>query len=301
MSDLREAVAELLGIRPQPGDEWVIMCPSPDHNDARPSANIYVGEPMERLRGGKTVMRKPGTWFCFSCHRAGRITSEAIENYEPSYDRNVQVALENLEEQEVRVYPESWLGLYEVPGGIHPYWLGRFDEATCRRHRLGYDHEANAGTYPFRTPTGDVLGVVRRYLDPDARIKYRYPKGIDVHTGGFLYGYHDAVQRDLSSVILGEGALDAVACDEAVRGEMAAMAIYGSKISPAQVKMINRLYPKTIFLAFDNDQAGWDALELAWHQDWCTTDIRYVEWSAKDPGELSVSRRRDDIEGALTM
>ena len=299
MSDLREPIAELLGIRPQPGTEWTIMCPSPEHNDARPSASIYVGEPMERLRGGKTVIRKPGTWFCYSCHRAGRITSDTIESYEPSYDRNLQVALENLEEHEQRVYPESWLGLYESPGGVHPYWLGRFEEDTSRRHRLGYDFETHAGTYPFRDPAGRVLGVVRRFLDPESRMKYRYPAGVE--KSELLYGYHWAVERDASSVILGEGALDAVAMDEAITGDMAALAIYGSRVSQAQVKLINRLYPKTIFFAFDDDDAGLDALEHAWTQDWCTTDLRYVQWSAKDPGELSVSRRRSDIEGAVSL
>lgn len=299
MSDLREAVAELLGIRPMPGNEWTIMCPSPEHSDHRPSASIYVGEPMERLRGGKTVIRQPGTWFCYSCHRAGRVTSDAIESYEPSYDRNLQVALENLEEHEQRVHPESWLGLYEAPV-VHPYWLGRFDESTCRYHRLGYDFEQDAGTYPFRDPAGRVLGVVRRFLDPDSRMKYRYPTGVE--KSELLYGYHWAVKYDSPYVILGEGALDAVAMDEAIpTNEMAAMAIYGSRISQQQVKLINRLYPRTIFFAFDNDDAGHDALEHAWEQDWCTTDLRYVEWSAKDPGELSVARRRSDIEGALTL
>lgn len=295
MPDLRDAIAELLGITPQHGDEWTIMCPSPEHTDHRPSASIYVGEPMERMRGGKTTIRMPGMWVCYSCHRAGRIANETIETYEPSFDRNLTVAIEALNEEEARVYPEAWLDLYEYPGGVHPYWLGRFDEATCRRHRLGYDFERDCGTYPFRDVQGRVLGVVRRSFDTEATgWKYRYPKGIDKSAN--LYGYATAYAAEASVVVLVEGALDAVAVEDA---GYVGLAIYGSRISAQQVTLINRLYPATIYLGFDMDEAGFDATEHAASQDWCTADLRVIPWQGNDPGELSVSSRRHDIARAV--
>lgn len=276
----------------------MIICPSPDHDDARPSASIYVGEPMERLRGGKTVKRLPGMWTCYSCHRAGRISSEAIENYTPSTDRNLEVITDNLTamEHERRVYPESWLDLFDYPGGIHPYWLSRFSEATCTFHRLGYDYEKDAGTYPLRAPNGDVVGVVRRSLD-GVGPKYRYPKGIDLHAEGFLYAYHEVRTSGSAVVALCEGALDAIACWES---GTAAMAIYGSKISEAQVKMINRLDLATVLLCFDNDLAGQDATRRVLYAGLECPDLRVVPLPpGSDIAELSVPLRRKAFADAV--
>jgi hypothetical protein len=294
---IADAIAELLGIPPQRGEEWQIACPAPEHDDARPSASIYVGEPTERLRGGKKVMRLPGMWTCYSCHRSGRISSEAIETYEPTFDRNLQVAIDQLETTERRVYPESWLDLWEFPGGVHPYWLDRFPEWVCRRHRLGYDFERMAGTYPFRSPTGEVLGVVRRSFDLDTTgWKYRYPAGVD--KSALLYGYHWAVQEQSKWVVLGEGALDAVACWEV---GAAGLAIYGSRIAAEQVRLLNRLYPTTILLAFDDDDAGHAAAEqVLTHPDLACIDVRTVDLrGANDIADIPARERAEVLRDAL--
>jgi hypothetical protein len=303
MSDIRSMVAEYLAIPVQFGDEWTILCPSPEHVDHRPSASIYVGEPMTRQRGGEAVLRLPGMWVCYSCGRSGRISNEAIENYTPSTDRNLEVLYSDLDTLEVehRVLPEAWLDLFEWPGGVHPYWLSRFDEATCRLHRLGYDPEREAGTYPFRSPAGELLGVVHRSFDAEATgWKYRYPRGVDKSAN--LYGYSAARARDVDTVVLVEGALDAVAVDEALRvagwSAWAALAIYGSRMSEAQAALLRRLYPYRVVFAFDNDPAGENAfdhafsgaLELPGH------DYRKVSYPAgiKDVAEL-------DVPGRLTL
>jgi hypothetical protein len=287
---LSDLIAEYLGITPQRGDEWTITCPHPDHSDRRPSASIYVGEPMVRQRGGAKYLRLPGMWICYSCHASGRISNEGIENYEPTADRNLDVALANLENVEQRVYPESWLDLWEYPGGVHPYWLARFGEATCRRHRLGYDFERNSGTYPLRDPAGRLLGVVRRSFEAAARNKYRYPTGIDVRQ--LLYGYAEAVAMGAEVVVVGEGALDAVAVDEA---GAVGLAIYGSHLSPEQVHLLNRLYPTTIIWAFDNDEAGRRATAHALDPTTgvVCTDQRVLELGAfNDVAQIPLEMRR---------
>lgn len=299
---IKDLVAEYLGITPQRGEEWTILCPSPEHIDNRPSASIYVGEPMVRMRGGKETIRLPGMWTCYSCHAAGRISNEAIENYTPTTDRNIEVIEDNLDalEAERRVYPEAWLDLWDYPGGTHPYWLSRFSEATCTAHRLGYDFEREAGTYPLRAPDGSLVGVVRRSLDTDATgWKYRYPKGIDLHAEGFMYGYASVRSSGASVVALCEGALDAVACDEA---EQAALAIYGSKISEAQVRLINRLYPDTVILCFDSDAAGRDATNQVLRAGLTCYDVRVVDLGgANDIAELSVEQRRKVLMDATPV
>lgn len=292
---IRDLVAEYLGIPAQRGDEWTILCPSPEHQDARPSASIYVGEPMTRQRAGQSVQRLPGLWTCYSCGRSGRISNEAIENYTPSTDRNLDVITENLDALDAvhRVYPEAWLDLFDYPGGVHPYWLSRFSAATAESWRLGYDPDRDAGTYPLRTPDGEILGVVHRSFDTDATgWKYRYPPGVE--KSELLFGYAEAVRRsEVSarfSVAICEGALDAVACWES---GTPAVAILGSRISPAQVRLLNRLHPDSLVFCFDNDAAGANALAHA-----MTAGIEcFDQWAVslptgvKDIAELDLETR----------
>lgn len=302
MSDIRSLVAEYLGIPVQGGDEWMIMCPAPEHTDHRPSASIYVGEPVKRMRGGKIETRMPGVWTCYSCHRAGRISNDAIENYTPSTDRNLEVLtadLEALESAGPRCYPESWLDLFDFP---HPYWRERFSEETIERHRLGYDFAQDALTYPFRDPAGRVLGVVYRTLDQDATgWKYKYPRGIDKST--LLYGYSQARQEDVETVVLVEGALDAIAVDEA---GYTALAIYGSRMSEPQALLLRRLYPEKLIFCFDNDAAGEAALQ---HCFWSGElmmpgfDFRKVSFPSgtKDIAELDLASRKQVLADAQLM
>lgn len=289
--NIRDLVAEYLGITPQRGDEWQIPCPSPEHDDARPSANIYVGEPMQRMRNGKVDVRRPGVWVCFSCNRSGRISNEAIENYTPTTDRNIDVIEENLAAlgTTVRTYPDSVLDLYDYPGGVHPYWLSRFAEATARRWRLGYDAERDAGTYPLRTPDGRLLGVVARSLDTEATgWKYRYPAGVE--KSELLFGYAEVLHHVPGAVAVCEGALDAIACWEA---GTPAVAILGSRISEAQVHLINRMYPDRLLLCFDNDAAGHNAQAHLLGSGIDCHSIWRVELpvGVKDIAELSVTDR----------
>lgn len=299
---LSEQIAELLGIHPQSGTEWTIECPNPDHHDRRPSASIYVGEPQERLKGGKINWRLPGMWVCYSCGARGRIANDRIVTYEPPATRNLQVAEELLAPHARREYPESWLDLFEYYDGVHPYWLSRFPELVCRRHRLGYDFDTECGTYPLRSTEGRVLGVVRRDLTGTRPWKYHYPPGVDV--GELLFGYAEGIRNDVDTVVLGEGALDAIALDEALtqmgRGDrVAAMAIYGSHLREAQAKLLRRLHPARIITAFDNDEAGQDAYESV-REELFDYDVAPVSFVAKDVADLSVTDRVDALNSVFS-
>lgn len=295
---ITDQIAELLGIYPQRGDEWTIPCPNPDHHDRRPSASIYVGEPQERLRGGKLRWRLPGMWVCYSCGARGRIANDKIVTYEPPASRNLQVAEELLASPERRVYPESWLDLFDYYDGVHPYWLSRFSHSTCMKHRLGYDFDTECGTYPLRDAEGRVLGVVRRDLTGTRRWKYHYPEGVDVH--GLLFGYAEAIRNDADTVILTEGALDAIAVDEALgeNSDVAPMAIYGSKIGDHQVELIRRLHPQRILCAFDNDEAG-DMAGMSVYEALYDYDVSAVYYPGKDIAEVPLEGRRKILTNAL--
>lgn len=211
------------------GVEREFLCP--EHGDSRPSASV------------NTVKK---VWYCYTCHAHGDLTGEA-RLAEPDY-HTMKLWMDRKLAQGT-IYPEAWLDRYDA-GPVHPYWLGRVGEAAARRFRLGTDPEAGALTYPLRDPTGRVLGVVRRSMGGSGP-KYRYPAGIDV--GRLLFNYTTAHR---SAVVLVEGALDAIALWNV---GIDALAIYGSRLSEHQVKLIARIDPEYVYTCYDQDKAGWAA------------------------------------------
>ena len=253
------------------GVERPFLCP--DHPDTRPSASYNVVK---------------NVWYCYTCGSRGH----GDEHTEASLDALQKYLWTHTHTPEI--YPESWLSLYDA-GDLHPYWLGRFSDRAVRHFRLGYDAERDAATYPLRDAGGRVIGVVRRRLGENEGPKYCYPYGVDI--GDYLFNY-TADARQV--VTLTEGATDAIALWEA---GVDAFAIYGSRMSARQVRLIDRVDPTIVLCAFDMDEAGANAYghvcELLPHRV-----VARVVWDCdhgKDMNELEVQSRQRVVDFTLDM
>jgi hypothetical protein len=255
------------------GVERAFLCPV--HGDSRPSASV------------NTIKK---VWYCYSCGAHGNLGGEALLA-EPDYEVMKNWITERLEEG--HVYPESWLSRWDA-GPVHPYWTERVGEGAARCFRLGFDAERRAVTYPLRDPSGGVLGVVRRPLQGDRGPKYLYPTGVDV--GRLLFNYSP---DHTTQVVLVEGALDAIALWNV---GVHAMAIYGSRLSEHQVKLIERIDPLEVWTCFDRDDAGWEAHKLT-ERSFRHRLVGRLTWPkawGKDIDELSVDRRRVVVQGLVS-
>lgn len=256
------------------GTERECLCPV--HADTRPSC--YVN-----------VLKK--VWYCMSCHASGRLSGKDLL-IEPDY---LAWAEEIRAEVTHRVYSESWLNQFDAGEAPHPYWVDRVGTAAVTEFRLGYDRERDAGTYPFRDGAGRVLGVVRRHLSPEwDGPKYLYPRGVDVskHLFGDVRGHR-------RTVVLVEGALDAIAW---WRSGVSAFAIYGSRFSPAQALLVERMDPDYVITSFDLDEAGWKAhrmVEEAFPHRMVTRLTWPTAWG-KDVDEIGHQGRMNAVRGLLT-
>lgn len=255
------------------GVERPFLCP--EHGDSRPSASV------------NTIKK---VWYCYTCHAHGDLTGEARLS-EPNYAVMKNWIDERLDEG--HVYPESWLSRWDA-GPVHPYWADRCGVDAATHFRLGFDPEHGSGTYPLRAPGGEVLGVVHRRLLPSDGPRYLYPKGIDV--GSLLFNYS---QTHVKRVVLVEGALDAIALwNVGVR----AFAIYGSRLSAEQVKMIDKIDPLEVWTCYDRDDAGWEAHKIT-ERAFRHRLVGRVTWPkawGKDIDELSVDRRRVVTKGLVS-
>lgn len=200
------------------------------HGDTNPSASVNSVS---------------GLWFCYACGARGKFNVADV----PPSARAVQIRAAIARMQELpRTYSESWLDVYDSMGP-GDYWLSRFNEETCKLHRLGHDGVFNYATIPVRDPTGVIHGVIRRDLTGKDPAKYRYPSKVNVSK--FMYNYHRA-EGDV--LVLTEGATDAIAAEEA--GFPDAVASYRDGLSSAQVDLIMKYAPKVVLVAYDQDKAG---------------------------------------------
>ena len=273
---LREQVASRFKVNRWIGDEAIVSCPHPDHEDRNPSAAINVRKKL---------------WTCYSCGRGGSLDQLFGSQFA---DPDVEDLLVEIASQlagfdsEKHGYPESWLDQFDMVGP-HPYWLERgLSEEVVTDFRLGYDYETDCATFPLRGPAGDVLGVVRRVLD-DRRPKYRYPDHAPISKT--LFGYYKA-RYGVKDLVLTEGALDALAMWDI---GVPALAQMGATLSAFQAELIAKLAPSSITFAYDMDPAGHKATMRALENPALhICPHRVMRWDrthGKDPLDLSPDDR----------
>ena len=261
------------------GDEMTVRCPfhSPD---THPSMSI------------NTVK---GVYVCRACGESGTMArlAEAIGSglidLGVSTDQIRSRLVRNRPSRSVRYLPESALEKYDL---AHPFWSEErgFSESVISGFGLGYDLETNRVTIPLRDEQGRLLGVTFRSLD-DSRPKYQDP--LNFRKGKGFFGAWK-LRYGQRKVALVEGPLDCVALWDA---RIPSLAMMGSRLTRDQVRVLRTLGVTCVVAMCDNDAAGLKANRLIASM-LSGQGIRLLVgtyrpyWRAKDPGELSVDRRR---------
>lgn len=290
------------------GDEAMVRCIV--HDDSKASMQFNT---------------RTGLWICFACGEGGSIKRACrelgvtvLDDPEPELDE-IYAKLKELKRPSRKGQPdtldESYLKRYDLPTR---YWKSRgFTEETIKAFDLGSDVMNDAVTIPLRNENGQLLGVIRRYLEEDVDLRYKYPKGFKRSMN--LFGSWLVENDPGDRVCLVEGSLDAIKCWQA---GIPALAIYGSSLSPAQARLLRRLGVGQVVLFFDNDKAGDKAA------DGCVgikhrlrkkkkiteydprTDLRrwflvsrvqYPQSGASDPGDMSGKMIRKMVKKATLL
>ena len=273
MITLAQALSSGVGI------ERKFNCPA--HRDVVPSASVNVLK---------------GKWYCYTCHAHGT-TDGAV--YDDVDDDAFLAALDQLIGVSERAFhPESWLDQFDA-GLPCEYWCSRFEPQTVSHFRLGYDAVRDAATYALRDPSGRCIGVVRRSLAGGT--KYRYPRR--VKTNDLLFNYEPT---GVDTVILTEGATDAMALWEAgFRAETGQLAVatFSNRISASQARLLARLGPARVIVAYDDDEpgaAGAAQVAALLASDYDLSRPVFPA-RAKDMADLSIAERRDAIQQAIAL
>lgn len=199
-----------------------------------------------------------GAWLCHACHAKGNIHTLSrilgVGTIDTSESRLMEVyaILRRINGPPVhtRYLPESSLARYRIPT---KYWEDRqLSAKVIEQFELGADPMGEYVTIPMRTAHGDLLGVIKRYLSPDADLRYKYPKGMK--KSHHLYGaWRVARAKNAKTVVLTEGSIDAMKVWQA---GWPALGILGSEVSAEQIKVLQGLDVRRVIMFFDNDKAG---------------------------------------------
>ena len=251
------------------GIERSFCCPA--HGDAHASASVNVIK---------------GVWVCYACGAHGQVGEKII----PELDQILALLSGGAPP---RVYSESWLDIFDADHESD-YWVSRVGSAVARENRCGTDPVSGHPTYPIRSREEEVWGVVVRY---DKAPKYMYPAGVSATATLFGRRYSASV------VVLVEGAADVMALQQSgLPPGWAALGCYGAGLHMPQKQLVVDCSPRVVIAAFDDDEAGRNAMKRAESQLIDVAPVVSHRWGsigAKDPGEAPPEKRIQALRSTL--
>lgn len=246
-----EFVERHLVVQQRSDDEWSVLCPI--HSDNNASMRINIAK---------------GVFYCHGCHVRGTLSKLAWTLKLPYRRLNSQEAgmstlmakLGKLREGGITTAPAAFWEekrLDRYRSVQTPWWTDQpragcgFTANTIDSFDLGYDPIEEQAIIPIRDMHGRLLGVTRRNLGRDSRIKYKDPKGFD--KSGNLFAAWFLPQVTAHYVVLVEGPKD---CMKVWQAGHPSVAQYGSYITPEQIRILRHLGITTVITMYDNDEGG---------------------------------------------
>ena len=251
------------------GQDFVVSCLNPEHEDNNPSMHIDQTE---------------GTFHCFSCGFKGNVFKFF------NVDKNWQdIRVKRLKDKIAGIRAAS-TGL-TLPEGAIPYTrhFRDIDKRTLAQFGAFIHDKEFEGRIVFPLPdiTGKIRGFIGRYINSNAHPKYLIrPRGAELPL------FPAVVSPIEGSVILVEGIFDALNLID--KGLVNAVAVLGA--NNVQLEVLESLKLQgvhTIYTMFDGDEAGRNAEHNA-HKLLADTFIINEETKLQlpdglDPGDLSLS------------
>ncbi len=185
--------------------------------------------------------------------------------------------------------PNSWQSLrqFALKKGFTDLELSAAGLTSSNNSGRPYDRFRDRLMFPISDSLGRVVGFSGRALGDDTTAKYlNSPEGEIFHKGKLLFGLHQAKEgiRQHGRLVLVEGNVDLLSSRQA--GVPEVVAPLGTALTSDQVAIIKK-YTQNIYLAYDKDKAGqeaiWRSLPLLQQQQ---LDIKVIQLPyGNDPDE----------------
>ena len=184
-----------------------------------------------------------------------------------------------------------------------PYFVRRgFSKEVLEEFGIGFCNDESKPMYkrsvfpifnPGNFDNNEIIGVVGRSVEDDAKEKWKFSKGFSA--GQNLFGYNKAYERmkKTGSAILVEGQGDVLRLHEA--GIINSVGIFGCDLNDEQSILLERASVDNIVLALDNDKAGRQGRDKIIKKYGKMFNIKIVSFSKKDIGDLTVDEIQEEI------
>lgn len=181
------------------------------------------------------------------------------------------------------------------------YLEGReISDGATAKWELGWDGDSKRLVIPARSLDGKLRFLIKRGVLEKTQPKYLYTEGFPKTSLLFGACYIDLGLVHSDGLIVVEGSLDTIAFHQ--HGLSNTGGILGTGISDEQVRIIAKLRPPKIILAFDRDAAGIRNIEIAARKlrKYPLYVMRYPS-GRSDPQELSEKEAKRQISRALPL
>ncbi len=231
------------------------------------------------------VLKLSALWY----HKA--LLSAKSAQLARDYVKERQISDQACDEWKIGFAPDAWEGVskYLKSRGFRDDEIASAGISSRNDSGAFYDRFRNRLMFPISDVHGSIIGFsARKLCDNDIGGKYiNTPETMVYHKGSVLYGLSKAKQaiREKNCVIVVEGNIDCISSYQS--GVRNVVASSGTALTEFQIRLLKR-FTKNIFLAFDPDSAGQEALargiEIAWHEEMEIKVISLPE--GKDPDDL---------------
>ncbi len=319
---LKEVVGRYVALKPAGRARWKGLCPF--HQEKTPS--FYVDEEKGLFycfgckAGGDLfafVQRIEGLDFRGALEKLAQEAGVELPRMGPKAGRREVLEILNLAQayfrENLKAHPEAQAYLkarglseesvdrfglgYAPPKGdgllAHLVGKGLSPEeglkagVLAEREGRFYDRFRHRITFPLRDGLGRIVAFTGRALGEEQPKYLNSPETPFFRKREVLFGLLEAKEalRERERAIVVEGLFDAIALHQLGFGE--AVAALGSGLSPEQAHLLLRQGVKTLYLAFDADEAGQRATLASLDLEIARRFMVYaVRLPLKDPGEL---------------
>ncbi len=214
------------------------------------------------------------------------------------------LAKETIDAFEVGYAPDSWDALLKhmLSKGVAEADLVTLGLVIENDRGRRYDRFRDRIVFPIKDALGRVVGFSGRILEEGTPKYLNSPESEVFRKSELLYGLDRARApiRETGEVVVVEGYTDVMALHQV--GETNAVAALGATLTTEQADALERLDARTVYLAFDADEAGQRAILSGLDQAvGRKLAVRAVTVpGGKDPAEAVLGGHLEDFKVALT-